>query len=92
MFQSVNVDSGKHKLSHASSHTELLHCGLGLTPDGYRCLQMGTSWLKFSCLGYMQDKTICVMVTFDRKWFRCFLAGDKRVILVGYGNVLQVCL
>lgn len=42
------------------------------------------------------DKTICVMVTFDGKWFCLihfwlskgrFLAGDKRVILSVYGNV-----
>jgi len=47
------------------------------------------------------DKTICVMVTFDGKWFclihfslskGSILAGDKRVILAGYGNVSQVCL
>lgn len=42
------------------------------------------------------DKTICVMVTFDGKWFclihfwlskGCFLAGDKRVVMSVYGNV-----
>lgn len=55
-FQSLSVDSGRRKLSHARAHTESLHCSWGLPPDGYRCLWMGTSWLMFSCLGYKQIK------------------------------------
>lgn len=47
----------------------------GLPPDGCRCLWMGTSWLMFSCLGYMQIKPFASWFLLTESGFASFTLG-----------------
>ena len=67
MFQSLSVDSGRHRvmLGPTLSHCTAVWGSLQMVTDASEWDQLVNVFLPW----LHADKTICVMVTFDGKWF-----------------------